>query len=64
MKSLQAMLDYEGEDFGEIFGQTFRIGYQDVFGNSLTFDLVDDGDNVEVTQENKLVSLTLVCGNL
>ena len=55
MKSLQAMLDYPGEDLAEVFGQTFRIGYRDVFGNSLTHDLVEGGDSVEVTQDNKLV---------
>ncbi|RUS72176.1 hypothetical protein EGW08_020071 [Elysia chlorotica] len=54
MRSLGEMRDYEGDDFQEVFGQTFRIGYKDVFGNNLTHDLKDGGENIFVTQENKL----------
>ncbi|GFO15970.1 ubiquitin-protein ligase e3a-like [Plakobranchus ocellatus] len=52
-KSLQEMLDYDSEDFQDVFEQTFRIGYKDVFGNNLTYDLKEGGDNINVTQENK-----------
>ena len=55
MNSLTQMLDYGDEDFQEVFEQTFRIGYKDVFGNNLTHDLKEGGENISVTQENKLV---------
>ena len=55
MKSLSEMLDYNDDDFQEVFEQTFRIGYKDVFGNNLTYDLKEGGENIFVTQENKLV---------
>lgn len=49
------MLDYEGNDLEEAYYQTFRICYQDVFGNAIFHDLKEDGDNIFVTQENKKV---------
>lgn len=56
------MLDYTGEDLEEVYYQTFRIWYTDVFGNAVFHDLKEDGDNIFVTQENKRVScLFLQC---
>ncbi|XP_075235231.1 ubiquitin protein ligase E3A isoform X1 [Lycorma delicatula] len=51
--SLKAMIDYEGEDMEEMFMQTFKIGYNDVFGNVLYHELKPNGDKIYVTQENK-----------
>lgn len=53
MKSLSDVLEYDGEDFEDVFEMTFRIGYKDVFGNNLTHDLKEGGDNICVTQGNK-----------
>lgn len=50
---LKDMLDYTGDDLEEVYYQTFRIWYTDVFGNAVFHDLEEDGDNIFVTQENK-----------
>ena len=55
MHSLKSLLEYAGDDLEDVFGMTFRIGYQDVFGNALTHDLKAEGDSITVTQENKQV---------
>lgn len=52
-RSLLELLDYEGDDMEDVFMQTFRVGYQDVFGTSLTHDLKTDGDNILVSQTSK-----------
>lgn len=54
--SLKAILDYDGEDIEDVFMQTFRISYQDVFGNVLTHDLIDNGDLILVNHDNKQVN--------
>lgn len=54
------MLEYDGDDLEEVFEQSFRIGYKDVFGTSLTHDLKDEGYNISVTQENKQVFLSAI----
>lgn len=53
--SLQDMLTYEEDDLEDVFMQTFRIGYTDVFGANLTHDLKTDGDKISVTKENREV---------
>lgn len=55
--SLKQMLEYEDADLEEVFMQTFRISYQDVFGTIINYDLKDKGDKIPVTQENKYVSI-------
>ncbi|XP_063892746.1 ubiquitin-protein ligase E3A [Helicoverpa armigera] len=50
---LKDMLEYTGSDLEEIYYQTFRICYQDVFGNAIFHDLKENGDDIFVTQENK-----------
>uniref|UniRef100_A0A0P4WDM4 Ubiquitin-protein ligase E3A n=1 Tax=Scylla olivacea TaxID=85551 RepID=A0A0P4WDM4_SCYOL len=52
-RSLVELLEYEGDDLEEVFMQTFRVGYQDVFGTSLTHDLKTDGDTILVSQASK-----------
>ena len=54
-KSLCELLEYVGEDIEDVFMQTFRISYKDVFGSTLTHDLKEKGDSIPVTQENKKV---------
>ncbi|XP_066246881.1 ubiquitin-protein ligase E3A isoform X2 [Euwallacea similis] len=51
--SLKQMLEYTGADLEEVFMQTFRISYQDVFGTIINYDLKDKGEKIPVTQENK-----------
>jgi ubiquitin-protein ligase E3 A len=53
MRSLQEMMDYQNDDFEEIFDLTFLIGYSDVFGQSHTVDLKENGRNTTVTLKNK-----------
>ena len=49
------MLDYEGEDFEDVFMQSFQISYDDVFGSTITHELKENGDSIPVTQANKHV---------
>ena len=44
----------------DVFVQTFRIGYQDVFGSNLHHDLKPDGDQILVGQHNKQVSYLFI----
>lgn len=61
--SLKQLLEYTEPDLEEVFMQTFRISYQDVFGSAITYDLKENGDQLNVTQENKYVSvyIHLIC---
>ncbi|KAL7734937.1 hypothetical protein ACLKA6_011206 [Drosophila palustris] len=52
-KSLQAMLDYQGMDMEEVFEQTFKISYSNVFGELVEHELVPHGSEVLVGQHNK-----------
>jgi hypothetical protein len=56
-KSLQQLLDYEEPDMEDTFMQTFRIGFRDIFGNSVHHDLQEGGAEIFVTQQNKRVSV-------
>lgn len=61
--SLKQLLDYKEQDIEDVFMQTFRISYQDVFGSTMHYDLKENGDQINVTQENKYVSFkTYVLG--
>ncbi|XP_058170739.1 ubiquitin-protein ligase E3A [Anopheles ziemanni] len=51
--SLKSLLEYTENDMEDVFMQTFKIGYQDVFGSTLEHELKPDGDKIYVTQENK-----------
>ncbi|XP_076446588.1 ubiquitin-protein ligase E3A-like isoform X2 [Babylonia areolata] len=52
-KSLQQLLDHEGDDVEEVYMQTFRIGFKDIFGNDVQENLKDNGADILVTQSNK-----------
>ncbi|KAL0839387.1 hypothetical protein ABMA28_016116 [Loxostege sticticalis] len=52
-RGLKDMLEYTGDDLEEVYYQTFRICYNDVFGNNIFHDLKKDGDSIFVTQDNK-----------
>ncbi|KAH8372093.1 hypothetical protein KR093_010071, partial [Drosophila rubida] len=52
-KSLQDMLDYQGMDMEEVFEQTFKISYSNVFGELVEHELVPHGSEVLVGQHNK-----------
>ncbi|KAH8411191.1 hypothetical protein KR222_010053, partial [Zaprionus bogoriensis] len=58
-KSLQAMLDYQGQDMEEVFEQTFKISYSDVFGELVEHELVPHGSEVLVGQHNKRLFVSL-----
>lgn len=47
------MLEYSEPDLEEVFLQTFRVGYQDVFGSLILYDLKQNADSINVNQENK-----------
>jgi len=52
--SMQSLLDYQGEDFKEVFDLTFEIS-RDVFGEAETKCLKPGGDEIAVTLENRWV---------
>lgn len=54
-KSLKSMLEYEESDMEEVFIQTFKISYSNMFGSTCHHELKSDGDNILVNQENKQV---------
>lgn len=49
------MLEYTEPDLEDVFMQTFKVCYQDVFGTVIHHDLKENGDEINVTQENKHV---------
>ncbi|KAG5443772.1 putative E3 ubiquitin-protein ligase herc4, variant 2, partial [Clonorchis sinensis] len=51
-RSLQQLLDYEGQDVAETFCLTFSLDI-DCFGETRHIELVENGSNIEVTHENK-----------
>lgn len=51
--SLKQILEYSEPDIEDVFMQTFRVSYQDVFGTVINHDLKENGDQISVTQENK-----------
>lgn len=54
--SLQDFLDYEG-DIVEAFMQPFCVGSKDVFGNSHTHLLKENGDQIIVSNETRKVAM-------
>lgn len=52
--SLQNILDYEG-DVENTFLCSFAISYTDVFGSVLTHELMENGKDIPVTNENRKV---------
>lgn len=58
-KSLKAMLDYQGHDMEEVFEQTFKISYSNVFGELVEHELVPHGSEVLVGQHNKRLFVNL-----
>lgn len=53
------MLSYQEDDMENVFLQSFRITYKDVFGTVLVEDLKDDGEKLIVNQTSKEVSIVL-----
>uniref|UniRef100_F1KTV1 E3 ubiquitin-protein ligase HERC4 n=2 Tax=Ascaris suum TaxID=6253 RepID=F1KTV1_ASCSU len=51
-RSLQAILDYDGDDLEEVFALTFVITLS-LFGYSKEVELKENGAQIAVTQENK-----------
>ncbi|XP_017135160.2 probable E3 ubiquitin-protein ligase HERC4 isoform X1 [Drosophila miranda] len=50
--SLQALLDYDGDNFSDTFDLNFQISRQ-VFGVTQTFSLKPNGEDIAVTLENR-----------
>lgn len=51
------MLEYSDADLEDVFMQTFKISYEDVFGSVIDHQLKENGDEIKVTQDNKYVSV-------
>ncbi|XP_024945758.1 ubiquitin-protein ligase E3A [Cephus cinctus] len=52
-RTMTELMEYTGDDMPDIFMQTFRVGYKDVFGSVLFHELKENGDELYVTQETK-----------
>lgn len=52
-RSLKSMLEYTKSDMEDVFMQTFRIAYHDMFGTAIFHELKPNGDNILVNQDNK-----------
>ncbi|XP_055907876.1 ubiquitin-protein ligase E3A isoform X2 [Eupeodes corollae] len=52
-RSLKSMLEYDGSDMEDVFLQTFKITYSNVFGETVEHELKANGDTIAVNQENK-----------
>ncbi|XP_022220352.2 ubiquitin-protein ligase E3A isoform X2 [Drosophila obscura] len=57
--SLKSMLDFEGQNMEEVFDQTFKISYSNVFGEMVEHELVPHGQEVLVGQHNKQLFVDL-----
>ncbi|KAI6232114.1 putative E3 ubiquitin-protein ligase HERC4 [Aphelenchoides besseyi] len=51
-RSLERLLEYEGEDLEDVFCLNFVVSME-IFGHVRQVPLIDDGENVPVTQKNK-----------
>ncbi|KAF7994791.1 hypothetical protein HCN44_004263 [Aphidius gifuensis] len=51
-KSLQNLLDYNDDDFEEVFCLNFQVS-REAFGEQRVYELIKNGSNVPVTNENK-----------
>ncbi|XP_075163815.1 HECT and RLD domain containing E3 ubiquitin ligase 4 isoform X2 [Haematobia irritans] len=51
-RSMQQILDYDGDDFEETFDLHFEIS-RDIFGESTSEPLKPNGSNINVTKENR-----------
>lgn len=54
-RSLHSLLEYEGEDFEDVFCLSFVVS-RELFGSLVTSELKPGGTNIIVTQKNKLVN--------
>lgn len=54
---MSELLEYEDDDIEEVFMQTFKVSYQDVFGATITHELKQNGGDILVNQSNKHVSI-------
>lgn len=52
-RSLKSMLDYQEPDMEEVFMQTFKISYKNVFDEVVEHELKAGGGDLAVGQENK-----------
>lgn len=59
-RTLQNILDYEGDDMEVVFDLTFEISREN-YGHLETVPLKPNGDKIQVNQENKYASTILSC---
>lgn len=57
--SLQSILDYNEEDFEEIFCLNFEIT-REAFGEQISVELLPNGKEISVTLKNKCVSTPIM----
>ncbi|XP_065205619.1 ubiquitin-protein ligase E3A isoform X2 [Planococcus citri] len=51
--SLKSLLDHQDDDVEDVYMQTFRISFTDIFGNVVYHDLLPEGDKIPVSLYNK-----------
>uniref|UniRef100_A0A7S2ZHD4 HECT domain-containing protein n=1 Tax=Rhodosorus marinus TaxID=101924 RepID=A0A7S2ZHD4_9RHOD len=52
-QSLQAVLDYDGDDMEDVLCVTFTVPYESIYGERVEHELVEGGKDRFVTQQNK-----------
>lgn len=52
-KSLQILREYEGDDVETVFGLSFEISYQNLFGKAVNVELIEHGAQVPVNNLNR-----------
>lgn len=53
-QSLKHLLEYEGDDVEDVFGLTYEVPFEGIFGRAQTAELVPDGANKVVNSRNKV----------
>lgn len=52
-QGLQELLDYEEDDFCDVFDTDFVISYRDLFGNTITHELKPNSTQLRLTKDNR-----------
>lgn len=51
-RGLQQLLEYDGEDYEELFDRTFAVEYE-VYGEKKVHELCEGGKDISLTRENR-----------
>ncbi len=52
-QSMQSILEYNGDDFEDVFMLTHQISFNDTFGSVVNFNIIENGNEIPVTKQNR-----------